>query len=61
MLRAAIIFFAIALLSIILGATGFAGFSMEIGKVLISVFLILAVVSFIASLLTGKKPSGFLP
>lgn len=58
MLRAAIIFFAIALLAIIFGATGFAGVSMEIGKTLLGVFLVLAVISFIFSLVSGKKPPG---
>lgn len=56
MLRAAIIFFAIALLAIIFGATGFAGVSMEIGKTLLGVFLVLAVISFVVSLISGKKP-----
>lgn len=56
MLRAAIIFFAIALLAIIFGATGFAGVSMEIGKMLLGVFLVLAVISFVISLFSGKKP-----
>lgn len=56
MLRAAIVFFVIALLAIIFGATGFAGVSMEIGKTLLGVFLVLAVISFIFSLISGKKP-----
>lgn len=60
MLRAAIVFFVIALLAIIFGATGFAGVSMEIGKLLLGVFLALAVISFIISLATGKR-STFLP
>jgi len=60
MLRAAIVFFAIALLAIIFGATGFAGVSMEIGKLLLGVFLALAVISFIISLATGKR-STYLP
>ncbi len=55
MLRAAIVFFGLALVAILLGATGFAGVSMEIGKLLLFVFLGLAVLSFIISLLTGKK------
>jgi uncharacterized membrane protein YtjA (UPF0391 family) len=61
MLRAAIIFFAIALLAILFGATGFAGVSMEIGKTLLAVFLVLAVISFIFSLFTGKKSTGLIP
>lgn len=56
MLRAAIVFFVIALLAIIFGATGFAGVSMEIGKMLLGVFLVLAVISFIFSLVSGRKP-----
>ncbi len=60
MLRAAIVFFVIALLAIVFGATGFAGVSMEIGKLLLGVFLALAVISFIISLATGKR-STYLP
>ncbi|MEK7354853.1 MAG: DUF1328 domain-containing protein [Bdellovibrionota bacterium] len=55
MLQAAIAFFVLALLSMILGANGIAGVSMEIGRTLLWVFLILAVVSFVASLLTGRS------
>ena len=61
MLRAALVFFALALIAILFGATGFAGVSMDIGKTLLIVFLILAVISFVASLITGKRPSGMLP
>ncbi|MBA2404744.1 MAG: DUF1328 domain-containing protein [Bdellovibrionales bacterium] len=57
MLRAAITFFILGLISMVLGANGFAGLSIEIGKVLLAVFLIFAVISFIASIVTGKKPS----
>lgn len=60
MLRAAIIFFVLALVAILFGATGFAGISLEIGRVLLAVFLILAAISFIASLITGKK-QNYLP
>ena len=55
MLRAAIIFFVLALISILLSAYGIAGLSMEIGKILLTVFLILALISFVVSLVTGKK------
>lgn len=55
MLRAAIVFFVIALVAMLLGATGFAGLTMDIGKTLLFVFLVLAVISFIASLVTGRK------
>ena len=57
MLRAAIMFFVLALVAMILGATGFAGISMEIGRTLLMVFLVLAVISFVASMITGKRSS----
>lgn len=55
MLRAAIVFFALGLIAILLGANGIGGLSIDIGKTLLFVFLILAVISFIASLVVGKK------
>lgn len=55
MLRAAIAFFVLGLLSMLLGAYNVGGLSIEIGKILLSVFLIIAVISFIVSLVTGKK------
>lgn len=57
MLRAAIAFFILALVAILFGATGFAGVSMEIGQSLLMVFLILAAISFVAGMITGKKPN----
>lgn len=57
MIRAAIAFFVLALIAYFLGANGIAGLSMDIGKILVIVFLVLAILSFVASLLTGKKPS----
>lgn len=57
MLRAAIVFFVLALVAMLLGAGGFAGVSLEIGRTLLVVFLILAVISFIASLVGGRKPN----
>ena len=54
MLRAAIAFFIIGLVAMIFGATGFAGVSMEIGRLLLFVFLFLAVVSFVVSLISGR-------
>ena len=56
MIRAAIAFFILAVVSILLGLGGLAGISMEIGKILVSVFLVLAVLSFLVSIATGKKP-----
>jgi uncharacterized membrane protein YtjA (UPF0391 family) len=55
MLRAAIAFFVLGLVAILLGANGIGGLSVDIGKTLLFVFLILAVISFIASLVLGKK------
>ncbi|PIS11202.1 MAG: DUF1328 domain-containing protein [Bdellovibrio sp. CG10_big_fil_rev_8_21_14_0_10_47_8] len=56
MLRAAITFFVIGLVALLLGATGFAGLSIEIGRWLLGVFLVLAVISFIVSLVTRGGP-----
>ncbi len=58
MLRAAIAFFVLALIAIVLGAGNIAGVSMEIGKTLLTVFLILAVISFVLSLVTGRSPKS---
>lgn len=55
MVRAAILFFVLALVAIAFGASGIAGVSMEIGKILLVVFLILAAISFLGSIATGKK------
>ena len=51
MLRYAVIFFVIAIIAAVFGFGGVAGEAAWIGKVLLVVFLILAVVS----LLTGRK------
>ena len=55
MIRAAISFFVLALVAFLFGANGIAGMSMEIGKLLLTVFLVLAAVSFIAALVTGRN------
>jgi uncharacterized membrane protein YtjA (UPF0391 family) len=55
MIRAAIAFFVLALVAVLLGAYGIAGISMEVGKILLMVFLALAVLSFVGSLVGGKK------
>ncbi len=55
MLRAAIAFFILGLVAILLGANGVGGLSIDIGKTLLFIFLILAVISFIASMVVGKK------
>lgn len=56
MLRAAIVFFVLALLALMMGATGVAGVSMDIGKTLLIVFLVLALLSFLGSLVSRKNP-----
>lgn len=55
MLRAAVMFFILGLISILMGANGFAGMSIEIGRILLIAFLILAVLSFVTNLITGSK------
>ena len=55
MLRAAILFFIIALVSMFFGANNIAGVSMELGKTLLYVFLVLAVISFVVSLIGGGR------
>jgi uncharacterized membrane protein YtjA (UPF0391 family) len=55
MLRAAIAFFILGLVSVLFGAYGIGGLSIEIGKMLLTIFLVFAVISFVASLVTGKK------
>ena len=42
----AIVFLILALIAYILGARGVAGFSMEIAKWLVIIFIILAIISF---------------
>lgn len=54
MFRAAIAFFVLAILAYLLGEAGIANVSMEIGHVLLVVFLILAALSFVGSLITGR-------
>ena len=56
MLRFALVFLVVALISALLGFTGIAGESMYIAKVLFFIFLVLFLVSLIWSALTGKSP-----
>jgi uncharacterized membrane protein YtjA (UPF0391 family) len=55
MLRAAIGFFVLAVVALALNLTGIAGLSIEIARVLIGVFLVLAIVSAVVYLVTGKR------
>ena len=56
MLRAALGFFVVGLLAYILGAYNFAGLSIELGRILLTVFLVLAALSIIGGLLFGRSP-----
>ena len=55
MLKAAIGFFFLGVIAIILGAYGVGGVSMDIGRTLLFVFLILSVISFVASMVAGRR------
>lgn len=55
MLRAAIAFFIIALVAMFFGMNNIAGVSAELGKTLLYIFLALAVIGVIVSLITGRK------
>ncbi len=55
MIRAAIMFFVFALVAYIFGAYSIAGLSMEIGRLLLIIFLALAFLTFIFSFSFGKK------
>jgi uncharacterized membrane protein YtjA (UPF0391 family) len=57
MVRAAIMFFVLALVAMLLGAYGVAGISMELGKLLLITFLVLAGVSLIVGLVGGRRPT----
>lgn len=58
MIRAALAFFILALVAFIFGAYGIAGLSMDIGKVLLGVFLVLALISFVTGLIQGRTPKS---
>lgn len=55
MLRAAISFFVLGFVAILMGTNGFGGITLDAGKALTFIFLLLAVISFIASLLGTKR------
>jgi uncharacterized membrane protein YtjA (UPF0391 family) len=61
MLRAAIAFFVIALIAMFLGANNIAGLSMDLGRTLLIVFLVLAVISFLISMVSGRRGGTPLP
>ena len=55
MLRAAIVFFIIGLIAMFLGMGNVAGISMDLGKLLLFVFVGLAVLSLVTGLVTGRR------
>ena len=55
MLKASIAFFLLAILAYIFGANSIAGFTLEIGRTLLFIFIFLSVISFIYSLFRGTK------
>jgi uncharacterized membrane protein YtjA (UPF0391 family) len=55
MIRAAIGFFVLGLLAVLLGAYNLAGLSIEIGKTLLLVFIVLAVLSAVAGMISGRR------
>lgn len=55
MLQAAITFFVLGLVAMILGAFGVAGVSAELGEMILSVFFIFALMSFIGSAEIERK------
>lgn len=52
LLGLAVIFLVLALVAYLLGAGGVAGFSMDVAKILIVVFIILAVLAFLGNVFT---------
>jgi uncharacterized membrane protein YtjA (UPF0391 family) len=60
MINAAVTFFIIGLVAYVLGANGIAGLSIEAGKLLLIVFCVLAVLSFLTNLVTGRRSKSLL-
>ncbi len=61
LLRTSISFFVLALIAYLLGANGIAGLSVDIGRTLLWVFLIVAAVSMLVHLVTGRSPRNRVP
>lgn len=55
MLRAALSFFLLALFAYVLGAYQIAGLSMEIARILLGLFMFIAILLFVAALFIGRK------
>ena len=58
MLRAAITFFILGMIALLLGLTGVAGFSMEIARWLVIVFIALSLVGAVIHMLGGPGSRG---
>ncbi len=56
MLRASIGFFVIGLLAYAIGAGNLGVLSLDIGRMLLQIFIVLSVISLLFSLLTGRRP-----
>lgn len=55
MIKIAISFFILALVTFVFGAYGIAGLSMEIGRILVAAFVIISVVSLITGIVNNRK------
>jgi uncharacterized membrane protein YtjA (UPF0391 family) len=55
MFNAALSFFLIAILAFIFGAYGIAGISVDIGKIILSIFLGLSIIAFFTSFISKKQ------
>lgn len=58
MLRAAITLFIIGLVAMFFGMFNVAGVSFELGRLLLFVFVALAVIGFVVALVTGRRSAG---
>ena len=56
MIRAAISFFILGLIAVLLGANNIGGLSIEVGKTLLFVFIVLAVISALVGMVSGRRP-----
>jgi uncharacterized membrane protein YtjA (UPF0391 family) len=61
MLRAALTFFVIGLIAMVLGANNVAGLSVDLGKTLLVVFLVLAILSAVTGVFFGGRATKHLP
>ena len=60
MLRAALVFFILAVVAFVLGVTCVAGMSMDIARILLIVFLVLTVVGIALGIIGGGRPKDVL-